>query len=51
MLKYEHGKMIRCLFLEGSWTCNDCDMLKAGICTESFYKKHGFFEGEIDGTN
>lgn len=51
MLKYEHGKMIRCLFLEGNWTCDDCDMRKAGICTEKFYKKHGYFRGEIDGTD
>jgi hypothetical protein len=35
--------MIRCLFLEGDWTCAECDMFKRGICEEAFYKKHGRF--------
>jgi len=50
MLKYEHKKgMSLCLFLDPddpSWTCDDCDMRKRGICTEEFYKKHGRFKNE-----
>jgi len=46
MLKYEHGQMARCLFLDGDMTCDDCDFRIAGICDEQFYKKHGRFNNE-----
>ena len=48
VLKYEHGKMIRCLFLEGDWTCAECDMFLNGICKEQFYRKHGRFPDGFD---
>ena len=47
MLKYEHKQgMSKCLFLEGDWTCDDCDMRIRGMCHEAFYKKNGYFKEE-----
>ena len=35
--------MNKCIFLDGNWTCDDCDVRKVGMCSEAFYNKYGFF--------
>ena len=41
----------KCIFLEYGFTSDDCDLRKNGTCDEQFYKKHGYFKGELDGSN
>jgi hypothetical protein len=49
MLKYDHKRgMSKCLFLDNEFTCDDCDMRKAGVCEEAFYKKYGRFKDGIN---
>lgn len=49
MLMYDSKRgMSRCLFIDDDFTCNDCDMRKAGICHEGFYKKYGRFKDLTD---
>ena len=38
--------MNKCIFLDGDWTCDDCDVRKVGMCFEAFYKKYGYFKEE-----
>lgn len=49
MIMYDNKRgMSKCLFIDGDWTCDDCDMRLRGMCSEGFYKKHGYFKEESE---